>query len=168
MICSRLQVYLFIFHQRVAGCLIAEPIKDAYKVISNSVSRPNVDTTNTNKTRPTSFPLRFGDINFKRETLRRTPLANDDKAPGEEVMGAIFIEKDAVPAVCGIRAIWVAPSMRGKHIATQLLDAARISFCKDMELKPYQLAFSDPTSIGKTLASKYCTTSSFLAYKCDA
>ncbi|CAK9169931.1 unnamed protein product [Ilex paraguariensis] len=80
-------------------------------------------------------------------------------------MGAVFLEKEAVTALCGIRVIWVAPAMRKKRIASQLLDAARISFCKGFALKTSQLAFSDPTSSGKALASRYCGTAAFLAYK---
>jgi N-acetyltransferase len=37
----------------------------------------------------------------------------------------IICENEPVAAVCGIRAIWVTPSNRRKHIASQLLDAVR-------------------------------------------
>ncbi|KAG5043957.1 hypothetical protein JHK87_007872 [Glycine soja] len=38
------------------------------------------------------------------------------------------------------------------------------SFCKDLELERSQLAFSQPTSAGKALATSYTGTESFLAY----
>ncbi|KAK4740230.1 hypothetical protein R3W88_003927 [Solanum pinnatisectum] len=40
---------------------------------------------------------------------------------------------EAVSALCGIRAIWVTPSNRRKHIASYLLDAA--SVC-DLVIEP--------------------------------
>ncbi|RVW42752.1 Protein chromosome transmission fidelity 7 [Vitis vinifera] len=74
---------------------------------------------------------------------------------------------EAVPAICGIRAIWVTPSNRRKHIASQLLDAVRKSFCMGFVLKSSQLAFSQPTSAGMALASNYFGSVSFLVYRTD-
>lgn len=119
-----LQVFLFISSQRVVGCLIAEPIQKAFSVFSTSVGGSS-DVTQTKKeiARPTS--LKFGDINFQREVVKRAPSLSKTELLDENFNGAIFCEKQAVPAVCGIRAIWVSPANRRKHIATQLLDALR-------------------------------------------
>ncbi|CAJ2659180.1 unnamed protein product [Trifolium pratense] len=78
---------------------------------------------------------------------------------------AIFCECNPVAAICGIRAIWVTPSNRRKHIASQILDAVRKSFCTGMEFEHAQLAFSVPTSVGKAFAHSYTGTGSFLVYK---
>ncbi|CAH1441819.1 unnamed protein product [Lactuca virosa] len=86
------KVYLYISSQRVAGCLVAEPIN---KANSNDI-----------------------------------------------LLGAIICEKDSIPAVCGIRAIWVTPSNRRKHIATHLLESIRKSFSSDVILEHSELAFS--------------------------
>ncbi|KAK1357617.1 hypothetical protein POM88_050873 [Heracleum sosnowskyi] len=43
----------------------------------------------------------------------------------DNLIGAILCEKEAVPAVCGIRAIWVSPANRRKQIATHFLNATR-------------------------------------------
>ncbi|GMP68285.1 hypothetical protein CsSME_00027942 [Camellia sinensis var. sinensis] len=159
------KVYLYIFHQRIAGCLVAESIKTAYRVLSNSGAPKSVNNTNTNNNGSNSSILQFGGINFRREAVERAPSAINPEASEEDLMGAIFLGNEAVPAICGIRAIWVAPSMRRKQIACQLLAAVRMSFCRGLLLKPSQLAFSNPTSTGRALACRYFGTSSFLAYK---
>ncbi|KAJ6778518.1 N-ACETYLTRANSFERASE ECO [Salix koriyanagi] len=125
------KVYLFVSSQRVAGCLVAEPIKEAFKVLTGSVDETSKCAAKKNS-RPISTTLQF---------------------------------EEAVPALCGIRAIWVTPSNRRKRIASQLLDAVRRSFCMGFVLEQSQLAFSPPTSAGKALASSYAGTTSFLAYK---
>ncbi|CAL5343124.1 unnamed protein product [Camellia sinensis] len=119
------KVYLYIFHQRIAGCLVAESIKTAYRVLSNSGAPKSVNNTNTNNNGSNSSILQFGCINFRREAVERAPSAINPEASEEDLMGAIFLGNEAVPAICGIRAIWVAPSMRRKQIACQLLDAVR-------------------------------------------
>lgn len=161
------KVYLYILQKRIAGCLVAEPIKTAYRVLSNLEAPESIKGSNANKNGSNSSKLQFGGINFQREAVKRAPSAINPVALEEELMGAVILGNEAVPAICGIRGIWVAPSMRRKQIASQLLDAARVSFCEGFVLKSYQLAFSDPTSSGMALACSYFNTTSFLAYKSD-
>ncbi|KAG5533041.1 hypothetical protein RHGRI_027318 [Rhododendron griersonianum] len=161
------KVYLYILHQRIAGCLVAEPIKVAYRVLSNSEAPKSIKGTNANDNGSNSSTLQFGGINFQREAVKRAPSAINSVALEEKHTGAVFLTNEAVPAICGIRAIWVAPSVRRKQIASHLLDAVRMSFCEGFVLKSSQLAFSDPTSSGMALACSYFDTSSFLAYKSD-
>ncbi|EOY08464.1 Damaged DNA binding,DNA-directed DNA polymerases, putative [Theobroma cacao] len=154
------KVYLFVFSQRIAGCLVAEPIKEASKVLSCSVGERH-DGAPAKQTMSKSSKLQFGEIVFQREV--------DKRGPSEALIGnhtgAIFCEKEAVPAACGIRAIWVTPSNRRKGIATQLLEAVRKSFCMGFVIEKSQLAFSQPSSEGQALASNYIGTGSFLVYK---
>ncbi|KAK9921455.1 hypothetical protein M0R45_029964 [Rubus argutus] len=96
------------------------------------------------------------------EVIRKAPAARE--ASNEHLNGATLYEKEAVPAVCGIRAIWVTPANRRKHIATQLLDALRKSFCMGFVLERSQLAFSQLTSAGKALVSNYIGSGHFLVY----
>ncbi|KAK4799143.1 hypothetical protein SAY86_024508 [Trapa natans] len=103
----------------VAGCLVAEPIKEAFKVI---------------------------------------PRADKEK-PAERIM------KGAIKRPATLQAIWVTSSNRRKHIATHLLNAARRSFCEGHELDPSQLAFSEPTSAGRALASSYMGSRLLLVYR---
>ncbi|KAF8395463.1 hypothetical protein HHK36_019409 [Tetracentron sinense] len=159
------KVYLFISSQRIAGCLVAEPIKNAYRILSRSTAPVSSGDTTTKEVRSNSTVLKFGDVNFQREVMKRVPCVNSPEVPEKDLNGAIFCENEPVLALCGIRAIWVTPLNRRKHIASQLLDAARKSFCMGFVLEPSQLAFSQPTSTGKALASSYSGTESFLVYK---
>ncbi|CAN4107463.1 unnamed protein product [Withania somnifera] len=118
------KVYLFISSQRISGCLVAEPIKKAYKIVSRpAASRCNV--LPEKEARRTSTTLQFGEVSFQRETVRRNHSTKNREESDKSVSGVIFCEKEAVSALCGIRAIWVTPSNRRKHIASYLLDAAR-------------------------------------------
>ena len=119
-----LQAFLFILSQRVAGCVVAESIEKAFKVLSISKERTTKATiTKEEIARPTT--LQFGDISFQREVVKRALSDINSRHSEKDLRGTILCEKEAVPAVCGIRAIWVSPANRRKHIATQLLDAVR-------------------------------------------
>ncbi|XP_039026290.1 protein CHROMOSOME TRANSMISSION FIDELITY 7-like [Hibiscus syriacus] len=145
------RVYLFISSQRIAGCVVAEPIKEAFEVLLCPVGAM------AKKARPNSDKLRFGDIVLRREVIKR--------APSEACNGAVVCKREAVRAVCGIRAIWVSPYNRRKGIATQMLEAVRESFCRGHMIGKAELAFSEPSSDGKALASNYIGTGTFLVYK---
>ncbi|KAI3903307.1 hypothetical protein MKW98_031961 [Papaver atlanticum] len=83
----------------------------------------------------------------------------DELNVSEDPSGVILCENDAVSALCGVRAIWVSPFNRRKHVGTKLLDAARKSFSKGYTIEASQVAFSQPTTAGKVFASKYSGTS---------
>ncbi|KAF6161686.1 hypothetical protein GIB67_029130 [Kingdonia uniflora] len=159
------KVYLFISAQRIAGCLITEPISNAYRVIPSLGSS---DHANTTAGRISSSVLRFGDFTFQQEAVKHVSCINRDDAIEKDLSGAVICGEDSVPAIFGVRVIWVAPASRRKHIATKLLDAARKSFCMYYAVEPSQLAFSPPTSSGKALASTYSGTESFLVYISDS
>lgn len=158
------KVYLFVSSQRVAGCLVAEPIEEAFKVLTCSVDKRPKCAAKKNS-RPNSTTLQFGEVILQREAMRKVTAVDSLNVLNGNHNGAVVCEEEAVPALCGIRAIWVTPSNRRKRIASQLLDAARRSFCMGFVLEQSQLAFSPPTSAGKALASSYAGTTSFLAYK---
>ncbi|KAH1078733.1 hypothetical protein GYH30_053657 [Glycine max] len=134
---------------------VVKPIEKAFKVVSGSP-----DSVKKREVRTRSTTLRFGNVIFQREVEKKVASLSDS----ERMEGAIFCDSKPTTAACGIRAIWVAPSNRRKGIASKLLDAVRKSFCKDLELERSQLAFSQPTSAGKALATSYTGTGSFLAY----
>ncbi|KAK9068545.1 hypothetical protein SSX86_012660 [Deinandra increscens subsp. villosa] len=157
------KVFLFISSQRVAGCLVAEPIKKAYRLISKSDERSDVTATRKDR-KLTSATLQFGSISFQREIWRQNLSTNNVRKPEDALPGAIICDKDAASSVCGIRAIWVTPSNRRKHVATHLLEATRKSFCPGSILEHSQLAFSQPTNTGKLLATSYTSTRCFLVY----
>ncbi|EFH69345.1 hypothetical protein ARALYDRAFT_472227 [Arabidopsis lyrata subsp. lyrata] len=101
-------------------------------------------------------------IHIHSEDLRMSCRASNDRLD----YGAIVCEEEAKPAVCGIRAIWASPSNRRKGIATWLLDTTRESFCNNgCMLEKSQLAFSQPSTMGRSFGSNYFGTCSFLVYK---
>ncbi|KDP36121.1 hypothetical protein JCGZ_08765 [Jatropha curcas] len=158
------KAYLFICSHRVAGCLVAEPIQEAFKVLPPSVDRrSNNATKKDSKSKCTT--LQFGDIILHREITKKIPSVNSLEVLDRNSNGAIVCEEEATPAICGIRAVWVTPSNRRKRIASQLLDAVRRSFCMGFTLEQSQIAFSPPTSAGKGLASSFTGTASFMVYK---
>ncbi|TYH02732.1 hypothetical protein ES288_A09G164300v1 [Gossypium darwinii] len=153
------KVYLFISSQRIAGCLVAEPIKEAFEVLSYPVGERQDGAIAKRRSNPSK--LQFGEIVLEREVIKRAP----SEVLHENHTGAILCKKEAVHAVCGIRAIWVTPSNRRKGIATQLLEAVRKSFSNGYVTEKSLLAFSQPSSDGQALASNYIGTRSFLVYK---
>lgn len=119
------QVYLYISGRRIAACLVAEPIQFGYKVISSSLAPKSSKSTCTKAAdKPIPTLLQFGTVNFQREVVKRVTAVKKDELV-EDQNGAIFCEEEAVPAICGIRAVWVSPANRRKHVGTKLLDAAR-------------------------------------------
>ena len=118
------QIYLFISQHRIVGCLVAEPIKEAFKVVSCSIAGHS-DGAKKRETRSSSTTLQFGNIVFQREVEKRAASVSDSEVMDGSLGGAIFCESKAVAAVCGIRAIWVTPSNRRKRIAVQMLEAVR-------------------------------------------
>ncbi|GFS31126.1 protein CTF7 [Actinidia rufa] len=83
-----LQVYLYIFHQRIAGCLVAEPVETAHKVLSNSGAPKSINGTDANKKGSNSSVLRFGGISFQREAVTRAPSAINPEPLEDESHGS--------------------------------------------------------------------------------
>ncbi|KAL8125788.1 protein CHROMOSOME TRANSMISSION FIDELITY 7-like [Apium graveolens] len=164
-ICNKdCKVYLFISSNRISGCLVAQPIEKAYRIVCSAEDGTS-SSNSSKKTRSGSDILQFGSVSFQRERVKSASSSKISHVLDESLRGVILCEKEAMSAVCGIRAIWVAPAYRRKQIATHLLDALRKSFCSDSVLEKSQLAFSQPTSVGKALASAYSGTVSFLVYR---
>jgi N-acetyltransferase len=67
-------------------------------------------------------------------------------------------------AMAGISHIWTDPKDRRRGVARALLDAVRKRFATGFELPRNQLAFSQPTSLGRRLAAAYSYTERFLVY----
>jgi ESCO1/2 acetyl-transferase/zinc-finger of acetyl-transferase ESCO len=77
-----------------------------------------------------------------------------DCSPGETQQFIFNDEK--YKCHMGIDRIWVHPNMRRKRIASQLLDSARQSFVPGITIRRDEISFSQPTLLGRELASKYC------------
>ncbi|CAH8387485.1 unnamed protein product [Eruca vesicaria subsp. sativa] len=151
------KVYLFVSSQRISGCLVAEPIKEAFKIKAPPEDEKRLKKESSSSP---STSIQFGNIVLQRQVSKKC-RESDGKLDNE----AIVCEEEAKPAVCGIRAIWVSPSNRRKGLATRLLDTARESFRSGCVLEKSQLAFSEPSCLGRAFGSNYFETCSFLVYK---
>ncbi|GAV87938.1 LOW QUALITY PROTEIN: Acetyltransf_13 domain-containing protein [Cephalotus follicularis] len=158
------KVYMFISSQRITGCVVAEPIKHAFKVLKQSMEKLTVLLKRKND--QTQNTLQFGEVVLQKEVMKRCLSINYPELLDKNHNREILCEDEAAHAVCDIRAIWVAPSKIRRSIGRQLLDAVR-SFYMVSVLERSQLAFSQPTSAGKALSSFYTGTGSFLVYKSD-
>ncbi|KAK8944398.1 hypothetical protein KSP39_PZI008559 [Platanthera zijinensis] len=169
------KVYLFISAHRIVGWLVAEPIQTAHRVISCSSSSNSYHITNPEITteekmngldskKSPETTLQFGDIKFHRELIKKECHATGSKLSKWDG-GALICEEEAVPAKCGVRAIWVVSSCRRKRIASQLMDAVRKNFSTGQVLEISKCAFSSPTSAGMAFASSYTNSRSFLVYR---
>ncbi|CAF2132506.1 protein CHROMOSOME TRANSMISSION FIDELITY 7 [Brassica rapa] len=151
------KVYLSVSSQRISGCLVAEPIKEAFKIKAPPEDEKRLKKESSSSP---STSIKFGNVVLQRQVSKRCQ-GSDDRLDN----GAIVCEEEAKPAVCGIRAIWVSPSNRRKGLATRLLDTARESLSSGCVLEKSQLAFSEPSSLGSAFGSNYFGTRSFLVYK---
>ncbi|KAL2651121.1 hypothetical protein R1flu_019249 [Riccia fluitans] len=105
--------------------------------------------------------LVFGNVKLIREVISRKRSRQEHD---EELGNAIMYNSTPIPAICGVRVIWVSDSERGKGVASHLLDAMRTTFCLGVVLDPSQFAFSQPTTDGRKFAARYCKTDEFLVY----
>lgn len=97
---------------------------------------------------------------------RAVPPELDDGARGAEdaSAGALCHDGTTAAAMAGISHIWTDPRDRRRGVARALLDAARKHFATGFELPRSQLAFSQPTALGRCLAAAYSGTERFLVY----
>ncbi|KAH7843641.1 hypothetical protein Vadar_019068 [Vaccinium darrowii] len=96
------KVYLFLESQRIAGCLVAEQIKKAYKILSSSKGGGGHRSTGTKDAKPNPTTLQFGEVVFQREVTRKATSDTSYKVLEANLSGAILCEEEAVPASCGI------------------------------------------------------------------
>ncbi|KAI8852700.1 ESCO1/2 acetyl-transferase-domain-containing protein [Chytridium lagenaria] len=121
---AQCQMFLYISStSRILGCVIAEQIKHAYRVV------PQPKELNPS-------------------------LANGHSST-------------KVQAFCGISRIWVASFARRQKIAIHLLGDLHFmlsSFLYGYNFSEDDIAFSQPTSLGRKLAESYCNRPDFLVY----
>eukprot|EP00873_Tetraselmis_striata_P000690 jgi/Tetstr1/420954/TSEL_012014.t1 len=69
-----------------------------------------------------------------------------------------------VPAVCGVRALWVDAHHRRKGTATKLVDVARSKCVQGYVVPRAEVAFCSPTHQGHTFAERFTRVPNFLIY----
>ena len=70
-------------------------------------------------------------------------------------------------AILGVRQLWVDPGFRRQKVATELLDEIRKVFVYGMLVKKDQMAFSQPTRLGRAFAERYLHPNPLLLYNHD-
>ncbi|KAL2793319.1 ESCO1/2 acetyl-transferase-domain-containing protein [Aspergillus keveii] len=80
-----------------------------------------------------------------------------DKASAQKdgIDAAVAVGDASHPAIVGISRIWTSGSSRRKGIAMDLLDCVVSNFIYGMEIPKEQVAFSQPTNSGKSLAQAF-------------
>lgn len=109
----------------MVGCLVTEPIKEAFKVLSCSSNKQCGNDIAVSAARPSSVALKFGQILFQREPVKRVHSVKCSKELDASYNGALICDEAPVTVACGIRAVWITPENRRKGIATHLLEAVR-------------------------------------------
>ncbi|CAI2172947.1 19249_t:CDS:2 [Funneliformis geosporum] len=123
----------------IVGFALAIQIEKAYKVVVNS-SNDKVQNESSK------------DSNMHNET---------------DVGSGIFCCTNPIRAFCGISRLWVKKDYRRKKVASKLLDHVRKNFIYGCEIKPSEVAFSQPSGDGKSFATNYTGTREFLVYSDD-
>lgn len=82
-----------------------------------------------------------------------------------EITHNYLCESTPVPAICGVSRIWTAPFYRRKRVATRLLDRLRTNFSYGCLVELNELAFSDPTMMGRSFAAAYTRNDRFLVFR---
>ncbi|RNA11791.1 N-acetyltransferase ESCO2 isoform X1 [Brachionus plicatilis] len=83
---------------------------------------------------------------------------------GDNQTNFTFDELKKEKAYCGITRIWVSAEMRRKGIASRLLECVCQNFLYIKPLMPSEIAFSDPTQLGQSLARSFTKSNHFLIY----
>ena len=76
----------------------------------------------------------------------------------------VCCSRDATKVWVGISRLWVLGAMRGKGIASALVDTMRCHMFNCHMLSKDQFAFSHPTEAGLNFAAKYMGRPDFLVY----
>ncbi|KAF9215440.1 N-acetyltransferase esco2 [Podila verticillata] len=148
------KVFLYISgKKKVVGCVVAERIKQGFEIMSSS----------------SSSTLAAGEATVEAESCSGSDPAENvvstkDISTGAHHSSAIFCSTVPQPAICGINRIWVSTLYRRHRVASRLLDAVRDRFIYACKLEQKDLAFSQPTGDGKSLARQYLGTDKFLVY----
>ncbi|CDO99933.1 unnamed protein product [Coffea canephora] len=152
------KVYLFIVHQRIAACPVLEPISKAYRAVSKSGTSRNQENAGSENNKQDSYLLKMGGNNLQRQVVKKPPKQLS-------LIGLYGFYQFLTNLFFGI--LVIPHNLDTKAISVLCQTSYRITFIKDFLLEPSQLAFSEPTSTGSALASRYFGTPSFLPYRAD-
>jgi N-acetyltransferase len=138
--CDRYKVFLHVINGKCVAIALAERISKLYRVqrkrdgLDADTTRMDLDTKPLNTT-----------PGQKNTQQYPTPSPIEDHA--------LTLSREQFPAVVGVSRIWTSRAFRRKGIANNLLDCVVNQFIYGMEIKREQVAFSQPTEMGRGLAA---------------
>ncbi|KAL2814402.1 ESCO1/2 acetyl-transferase-domain-containing protein [Aspergillus cavernicola] len=89
------------------------------------------------------------------ERIWESHLVDKTSTQKDGADAAVTVGDETHPAIVGISRIWTSGSSRRKGIAMDLLDCVVSNFIYGMEIPKDQVAFSQPTNSGKSLAQAF-------------
>lgn len=149
--------------EKIAGCVIAQPIATAMRIIE-SVGAPVQEKPTEVEKGLIRCPVRRTD-NIKaslhesapthRPSTSHTPARND--LITVDASTSLYCSPEPLPTPLGIPRMFVPSSYRRLGIASRLLTAAAENFVHGVTLDPAkgEVAFTQPTASGKALMEKW-------------
>jgi N-acetyltransferase len=142
---DRYKVFLHVIDGKCVGVCLAERISRAFKAIP--IPQKPTQSTNDNKEQPTTT---------KEPTqIDHPPTPTSTSNPDSDTIPQITLSQDSYPAVVGVSRIWTSRSFRRKGIANNLLECVMNQFIYGMEIARTEVAFSQPTEMGRALAKSW-------------
>lgn len=134
--------------EKIAGCVIAQPIVTAMRIIESG-DYAEAKTGNT-------------EWDLVKDTTRRNSSAFRPPPSEEELITvdastSLYCSPEPLPTPLGIPRMFVSSSFRRLGIASRLLAAAAENFIHGVTLDPArgEVAFTQPTTSGKALIEKW-------------
>lgn len=151
------KVFLHVLNNKCVAVCLAERISKAYKVKSANVPERTTDplaTTITPPPPPPPPPAAEKDLpnNSKEDSALLTPTSSSAPQPHFPSSADLELESDATSVVVGVSRIWVSKGFRRKGIANNLLDCVTTQFIYGLDIDKEEVAFSQPTDLGASLA----------------
>ena len=178
------RTYFYVADSRVVGCVIAQQISSAFKVINTggdsggggggiggsgssggrvgAMESPTSDADANDAVQPPPPPPPPASSSFSIAPHPETSMAPSSRVGGDDRV--YYCSREATPACVGINRMWVLPEYRRKGVATRLLDSVRSSLIYGTIIEKDRVAFTDPTPDGRRLAARYTGRDDFLVY----
>ena len=138
--CDRYKAFLHVINGKCVAIALAERISQAYRVLPASANRG-------------SDGLQKMDLDTNTNGAPPNPQYPTPSPPLEH--HALTLSREKHAAVVGVSRIWTSKAFRRKGIANNLLDCVVNQFIYGMEIKRNEVAFSQPTDLGRSLAASW-------------
>eukprot|EP01083_Nonionella_stella_P035462 96745_1 len=166
------KVFLYISNKRVGGCVVAESLKQAFQHIPLSDDQTEYRSRSPMKENDTCpNPCQCEEskesVNAGCSGCSNPEVSADHRTQTMDIRDDSRLMCSTVPSPCvvGVRKIWVHGKARRRGVATKLVDQIRSHFIYGYVIPKKEVAFSQPTRMGKRFALRYLKNPRFLVYK---